>query len=474
MLAQGIRVLSDADRERIHAAALHVLEKGGVLVEESDLRAQMAARGARPGPNADRVRLPGGLVADCLTTINRAPLMRTVGGKTLTHRAADRYYHSLVTDPYIADYREGLRRPRLDDIARHARLGDALPLVDSIHLMDDTIPGLDSATSELKGLEAFVANTTTCYHCAPGTMRGTRCWIEIAEIMAGGSLRSNPVLGAYVPVVSPLVLTDFNVKQLRMFLRAGVLCNVGPCAIAGATAPYPLAGLLVQSWAEFLAMAVASQVIEPGAPVMGGGGGAHHMDMRRLESMYSGVSKALASAAMNELCGWLDIPTRTGNLTTLCSNYGVQNGMESAIGALATFFGRANDYGSFGSLANACGMSAAQIVMHHDLIETLERLRRGLDASDEKLAVASILAAGPRGEFMMDPLTIKYMRSDEHGFPASYEQCHGGQDVKTMAQRAQERAEDLMASHRPAVPQDRLDEVHRYVERELARGGQNE
>ena len=35
-----------------------------------------------------------------------------------------------------------------------------------------------------------------------------------------------------------------------------MLLRCGPCPIAGATAPYPLAGTLVQSWAEVLAQVV--------------------------------------------------------------------------------------------------------------------------------------------------------------------------------------------------------------------------
>ena len=469
MLACEIRVLSDDDRERIHGAALEVLEKVGVRVEEGKLREQLKARGAAGGATANQIRMKRGLVAECLETVNRTPVLSCVNGKILQHRPGDRYYSSLVTDPYIIDYREGIRKPRLEDIARHARLGDALPLIDSIHLMDDTIPGLDTATSVLKGLETFVANTTTSYHCAPGSLETTRYWIEIAQIMAGGSLEENPLLSAYVPSVSPLVLTDENTKQLRMFLREGVLCDLGPCAIAGATAPYPIAGLIVQSWAEFLSMVVAAQVIEPGTPLMCKVGGAHHMNMASGESIYSGIPKALASTAINELSAWQDIPNRSGNLSTLCSNYGVQNGMESMLGAFATFFSRINDYGGMGSLANACGMSAAQIILHHDLIEMLENFRRGIDISEEKLAVNSIISVGPRGNFLTDPLTLKYLRSDEHFYASSFEQCAGTRDKKTMAEGAQERAEELIASHKPDVPEERLEEVRKYIEGELSK-----
>ena len=468
MIAGGITVLSNQDRERIHTAAMKVLSVGGVEVEEDRLRALLLKRGAAEGSGTRRVRMPPELVRECLDMTARDPVLYTVGGKALRHGPADRYYSSLVTDPYVVDYREGIRRPRLDDIARHARLGDALPRVDHIHLMDDTVPDLKPALSELKGLEVFAANTTTAYHCSPGTLEGTRHWIEVAHIMAGGDLRTHPILAAYVPTVSPLVLTELNTRQLQMFLEAGVLCQLGPCAMAGGTAPWTVAGLVVQSWAEFLAMLVAAQVVYPGAPAIGGGGGAHPMDMRTMHSLYSGVSKTLASAAMNELCAGLNLPTHSGNFSALSSDYGVQNGMESALGVMGAFFSRVNSFGSLGSLANACGMSATQMVLHHDLVETLERFRGGIDVTDEKLAVDSILEVGPRGEFLTDPLTLKYLRSDEHFFAPCLEICAGTRDKKTMAQRAHERAEDLMASHQPAVPEERVEEVRRYVERETA------
>ncbi len=467
MLAAGIKVLSDDNRGRIHAAAVEVLGKTGVRVEEEHLRVEFLKRGAQVDEDSQCVRIPAGLLCECLNSVNRTPVLHCVNGKSLEHRAEDRYYTSLVTDPYIIDYRQGIRRPRLEDIGRHARLGDALGLVDCIHLMDDTVADISGTTSLLKCLEEFVANTTTAYHCAPGTLGDTRHWIEVARIMAGGDLKANPILVAYVPVVSPLTLIELNTKQLRMFLESGVLCHVGPCAIAGATAPYPLAGLIVQSWAEFLAILAVSQVIQTGAPVLGGGGGAHFADMRTGQSIYSGVSKALASAAIVELCASFDLPTCSGNLSAISSTYGVQNGMEATLGAFATFFSRVNAYGSMGSLANACGMSATEIVLHHDLIEMLERLRRGVDVTEEKLAVESIGSTGPRGDFFTDPLTLKHLRSDEHFYASSFEICAGGRDAKTMEQRAHERAEELIASHNPDVPGDRLDEVRRYVAKEL-------
>jgi trimethylamine--corrinoid protein Co-methyltransferase len=218
-------------------------------------------------------------------------------------------------------------------------------------------------------------------------------------------------------------------------------------------------------------MLTASQIIEPGSAAVGGGGGAHVMDMSTAESLYSGVAKYLASAAINELCEWLDLPTETGNYSALCSKLDVQNGLESMMGMFATFFSRGNIRHGMGSLANACGMSPVQIVIDHDLTEMLQHFQQGIDITDEKLSVESIVSVGPRGQFLADPLTLKYLRTNEHFYASCYERCAGGQDLKGMAQRAHERAEDLMASHTPAVPEARVEEVRRYVERELEKLG---
>ena len=53
-------------------------------------------------------------------------------------------------------------------------------------------------------------------------------------------------------------------------------------------------------------------------------------------------------------------------------------------------------------------------------------------------------------------MIILACRRGEHFFPASFDIFPGTQESSTMAARAHERAEDLIASHCPAVPEDRL------------------
>ena len=98
MLGQGIRVLSDEDRERVHNAALDVLEKGEVCVEEPELYEQLRQRGATLGTQADRLAIPRQLVGECLQTVNRRPMLFCVNGRELPHGPQNRFYSSPVTD----------------------------------------------------------------------------------------------------------------------------------------------------------------------------------------------------------------------------------------------------------------------------------------------------------------------------------------------------------------------------------------
>ena len=117
-----------------------------------------------------------------------------------------------------------------------------------------------------------------------------------------------------------------------------------------------------------------------------------------------------------------------------------------------------------GSNANATGMSAEQIVLHHELVERIHRYMAGIEVTDEKLGVASIAAQGPGGNFLMDDLTLKYMRSGEHYEGDLIPVIAPGEDDKSAQERAHERAEEIIASHKPAVPEDRVKELRRYVE----------
>ncbi len=460
----NLQLLSEGDREKIHTAGLDVVENVGIRCDNAELRQDLRKRGCEVDDASGIVRIPREIVKESYASVGRKPVLNCVNGKELHCYGGNRYYGSLILDPIIVDYEEGNRPPRLSDIERHAKLGDALPLVDTIYKMEHTLSDVGEALSELKGLEAFMTNQTTSYSAAPSNMETARLWVEMSEIMAGGSLKDNPILRGYVATVSPLIFPDEAGKMLRYLLEHGVVFRCGPCPMAGATAPYTLAGMLTLCEAENAFAVTAQQTLAPGAPLLYGAGN-HAMDMASGNFSYAGPVKEILHLAYSEMAEeYHNIRCSGGGFTTHSSKYDYQNALEGTMGAAYLLLTSQTVIAGMGSNANATGMSAEQIVLHHELLERIHRYMAGIEVTDEKLGVASIAAQGPGGNFLMDDLTLKYMRSGEHYEGDLIPVFAPGEDDKSAQERAHERAEEIIASHKPAVPEDRVKELRRYVE----------
>lgn len=108
-------------------------------------------------------------------------------------------------------------------------------------------------------------------------------------------------------------------------------------------------------------------------------------------------------------------------------------------------------YGA-GMLDSGLIFSYAQLIIDNDIFKMVRKVLQGIVIDDEHLALEAIKAVGPGGDHLMQEHTMKYMRTlpsapnlIERG---NYERWlkSGGKDF---AQRAAERASELLASHKP-------------------------
>lgn len=457
-----LKFLSGEEREQIFQGALEILEDVGVGVEDEVLRKVMLKKGCIGSDGSDIVKIEKELVKECIRDTDKKPVYKCINGKELNLYGDNRYYGSLIIDPFVLDYEKGIRKAVLNDVIKHARLGDALPLVDHIYKMDESCSDIDQRIVDLKTIEAFVSNTTTSLFCAPASLNSLKTWVDISEIIAGGSLFENPILSAYLATVSPLFLTKDVGKQLMYCIERGVLVRGGPCQMAGATAPYPIAGSLVTGIAEMLFLLVAVQSVRKGAPFVVGIGG-HSIDMKTGNVIYGGPIKDILHIGGMEMTEYLDLPSNCGVFSSLCPNYGVQNGIEAALSAVFTYFCRNHIMGGMGTIGNACGVSAEQILIHHDIVETMGRYDEGIKVDGEMLGIESIKKVEIRGSYLADDLTMKYLKTKEHYLSEFCEVYHPGWDGEKMIEKVHKRAEEIIAGHRPEVNQDRVDAVNNYV-----------
>ncbi|MCL4415987.1 MAG: trimethylamine methyltransferase family protein [Actinobacteria bacterium] len=461
-----VKILSEEEREQIFQGSLEILEKVGIEVEDESLRKIMLKKGCIGSEESNVIKIEKELTKGCINDTDKKPVYKCINGKELHLYGNNRYYGSLIIDPFVLDYERGMRKALLSDVIKHAKLGDALPLVDHIYKMDESCSDVDQRIVNLKTIEAFISNTTTSLFCAPASLDSLKTWVDIAEIAAGDSLIKNPILSAYLAPVSPLFLTKDVGQQLIYCLEKGVLVRGGPCQMAGATAPYTIAGSLVSGIAEMLFMLVAVQLVKRNAPFVAALGG-HSIDMKTGNVIYGGPVKDMLHTACLEMVEYLNLPSNFGVFSSLCPNYGVQNGLESAFSSVFTYFSRNHIMGGMGSFGNACGVSAEQILIHHDMVETLKRYDEGIKVDSETLGIESIKKAGIRGNFLTDDLTMKYLKTKEHHLSKFYEIYHPGWDGEKMIEKVHRRVEEIIDSHKPKINQDRVDMINNYVNKKV-------
>lgn len=108
-------------------------------------------------------------------------------------------------------------------------------------------------------------------------------------------------------------------------------------------------------------------------------------------------------------------------------------------------------YGA-GMLDSGMIFSYAQLVIDNDIFKMIRKVMQGMHVDDENLAVDIIKSVGAGGDFLMQEHTMKYMRTLPSA-PKLIERANrerwlssGG---KGLAERAAERAAEILANHKP-------------------------
>lgn len=457
------RVLSDSEAQRIHDVSLRILAEVGVDVCHELIRAHLLAAGAQEGATNTRIRFPVGMVAEALARCPTELLLGSVRGDTYRMAPGNRFYSSCVVDPFMLDYRDGRRPPVLADCAANARLIDALDVIAMPYKMDLDYVDATGRTALLESNLAFMSNMSKHAICAPHDAEAARVWMEMSEIMAGGNLREKPIVSALISPASPLTFDRQFMDLVAFLLPYGIPLILLPCPQAGATAPFTLAGTVADFNAENLAAITLIQTLRPGAPLhyhtvaMG-------FDMRSGRASLGGPEKVLCGIAGVDMGRVYNLSCGCAGAATNSVHYDIRNGAETMSQLLPAVASRANLITGIGSIGNGMGTSAEQILFDCELIALATYLQAGIRVDDERLAFDAFARVGPGGDFLQDPTTLRFLRSGEHFYAGSFETSGAPGAARSMVENLHARVERILARHKPAVPEARVEALRRYTE----------
>ena len=122
-------------------------------------------------------------------------------------------------------------------------------------------------------------------------------------------------------------------------------------------------------------------------------------------------------------------------------------------------------YGA-GMLDSGLIFSYAQLVIDNDIFKMIRKMMQGIRVDAENLAVDIIKSLGPGGDFLMQEHTMKYMRTlpsvpnlIERGNRENW-LASGG---KALAERAAEKAAEILANHTPEPLSDEAKSALRSI-----------
>jgi trimethylamine--corrinoid protein Co-methyltransferase len=128
-----------------------------------------------------------------------------------------------------------------------------------------------------------------------------------------------------------------------------------------------------------------------------------------------------------------------------------QAAAEAAMTLMTDVLAGANIVHDLGYLESGLTGSLVQLVMCDEILNWLEHFVKGVDVSDEALCLDLIDEIGPGGFYLDTDHTYEHFR--ERWYPELFDRNnHGGwmaQGSKTLAERATEKVNTILAEHKP-------------------------
>lgn len=452
--------LSQHGMEQVHRAALTVLSRTGLTDHTPELLELVLPKGAELNEHG-RLCFPVALMEDLLAMAAREFYVWARGeraGKDDMHCTGQNvYFANSGTAVTTFEAETNSYRPStLRDIYDFTRLVDRL---ENIHMLGDTVLATDVTDDYAHDMNMVYAILAGSQKPACLTFRDRSHIphaIRLFDHASGGEgrfLEKPSVIFGGCPVVSPLRFGRENLEIMIDTAKLGLTVDLAVPPQAGATAPATLAGTLVQTVAETLACVAIVNLINPGCPV-NFAAWPFITDLRTGSFTGGSGEQALIGAAAIQMGNFYNLPTSVGCGMTDAKLPDAQYGLEKALTfALAAHAG-ANRLCEFGGMMGSLmGCSFESMVIDDEAGGMLLRTLRGIEISDETLAVDVIhdCAIDP-GHFLGNPHTLGVMNT-EFVYPSlmdrertdTWEKA-GKTDLMT---RARARSTAILDSHFP-------------------------
>jgi trimethylamine--corrinoid protein Co-methyltransferase len=412
------RPLSDAGVARIHRAALQALEEIGLADAPPSGVEVMTRAGAILGDDG-RLRFPPALVEDMLAKAARDITLHgrdprhdlLLSGTRVHYGTAGAAVH--LVDVEKREYRDSTAQ----DIYDAARIVDRL---DNVHFFQRPMVPRDVTDN-------YELDLNTIYACCAGTTKHVGVSFveashlpgafDLIRLMAGGedAWRARPFISnSNCFVVPPMKFATESCLVMEGCIRAGMPVLLLSAGQAGATAPAPIAGSIVQAVAECLAGVVYVNAIAPGFPAIFGTW-PFVSDLRTGAMSGGSGEQALLTAGCAQMHRFYGLPGGAAAGIADSKLPDMQAGWEQATSnVMAGLAGLNMVYEAVGMHASLLGFCLESLILGDDLLGQAQRCVRGIEVTEDSVAIETMrqVCLGGPGHYLGHGQTLGLMQTE--------------------------------------------------------------
>ncbi len=467
-----IDLMSPEQVERVHDAAMTLLETKGIEFRDDESIKMWAVAGA--DVNEYRVRIDRNHLMDLISS---APETYTMVARnkdrSVTLGGRKQIFTPAYGSPNVLDFEGKRRNGTIADFHEFAKLAHLSP---AMHMsggvlcepMDVPVPKrhLHMVYSLIKHSDKPFMGMVTARDRAEDT-------VTMAKILFGDEfVENNTVMTSVANCNSPLVWDQTMLDAVKVYAASNQAVLYTPFVLGGASTPASTVGSLVQINAEALAGVAFSQLVRPGVPAVYG-------QWLATVSMKSGAPMAGTPEIchMNMLVGqmarYYKLPWRCSGGCTSSKVVDAQSGYEAARNMYGALLAGANFIlSTTGYMEGALTQSYAKFVLDAEHVEMFYKLGQGINFDELEGALDSMAEVEPGGHYLGTSHTLE---NSERAFMMpelmshdSFEQwqAEGSKDANT---RAIEKAKQLLAEYEaPALDETINEELLEFIARREA------
>lgn len=407
-----LRILSDAERQKIHENGKIILESVGVRINDRKVYKLMLDAGAgEDAADPNRIHIPAAMVDRYLKLCPKEFRLKNRKNETSVIKNGSK---ALYFTANATHYTRGRSKSAVEigekELSEFARTVDALDNINGL-----VAPGIKEYKPQWRDFSGFrIIAQHTCKHLRPCiyTPSGMDAILEMADvILEGKALKDNMFFSLGYSITSPL---SWSESALQLFVKSsgyGIPIMINSEPMAGGTSPVTLAGSLSLADAEVTSGIVINQVLEPGRPCVYNAGFAHVFDMMTAMVLTGAPENALLQAAGAEMAEYHGLPCASWALTD-SAMLDSQSSYEKMTTLLAHTLSKVNLIWGAGNMETSKTISPEAAVIDNEMIGCCQRFAEGITVDDEHLALDVIKETVFSGSFLDTDHTFMHYRSE--------------------------------------------------------------